>query len=123
MNSKLTLVFRLLLAIVLLVFGSNKFFPFLSMPALEGEAASFMGFLAGTGYFFTLIGFIEVLTGLLLLINKWKGFALILFAPVSVHILLYHFNFDLGGLPLGGAVFALNALLIFTYWKNYKPTV
>jgi uncharacterized membrane protein YphA (DoxX/SURF4 family) len=43
MNAKLIMALRLLLGLILLVMGSNKFFHFLPMPPMEGPPADFMG--------------------------------------------------------------------------------
>lgn len=91
MNSKLTMVLRVLLGLFLLVFGLNKFFHFLPMPPMEGAPGDFMSALGNSGYMFPLIGFTEVVAGALLLLNKWKGFALIFATIISVNIVLFLF--------------------------------
>ena len=120
MNSKLATVLRIILGIVLLIFGTNKFFNFLPMPPMEGGAGDFMGALFETGYFFTLLATVETLAGVLLLLNKWKGFALILLAPVSINILLFHIFLAPAGIGPGALVAILNTLLIYHNWNKYK---
>lgn len=121
MDAKVTLILRIVLALVLLVFGANKFFNFLPpMEAMPEAAGNFMGALASTGYMFYLIGAVEVLAGLLLLLNKWVPFALVLLAPVSVNILLFHLNLDMASIAPGALVFVLNAYLIWVYRDRYK---
>ena len=96
MNSKVIMVLRILLGLVLVIFGTNKFYPFMPAPAEMSEgAANFMGALNDTGYMFPLIGAIEVITGLLLLLKKWVPFALIVLAPVAVNIVLFHLFLEL----------------------------
>ena len=92
MNSKLTMAFRLLLGLILLVFGLNKFFNFFPMPPMEGAPADFMGALGKTGYMFPLIALTEIVAGVLLIINKWKGLALIFTAIISVNIVFFKFK-------------------------------
>lgn len=121
MESKVTLVLRIVLGFTLLVFGSNKFFNFL--PPMEGmseAAGNFMGALKNTGYMFYFIGTVEVLAGLLLLFNKWVPFALVILAPVSLNILLFHLNLDLGSIAPGALVFVLNFYLIWVYRTRLK---
>ena len=74
----------------------------------------------GTGYLWTLIALTEITAGVLLLFNKWKGFALIILAPISLNILLYHLNFDRYGMGPGALVAILNAILIYTNWHKFK---
>ncbi len=118
MNSKLTLVLRIILAVVLLVFGSNKFFHFIPMDA--PPEGSFMDALIKTGYMFPLIAISEIIPGLLLLINKWKGFALAWLVPVSVNIVLFHLVFDVSTIGPAALVAVLNAVLIYANWNKFK---
>ena len=120
MNSKLTLVFRILLGLILLVFGLNKFFNFMPMPPMEGAPADFMGALGKSGYMFPLIAITEIAAGTLLLINKWKGLALIFAAIISVNIVLFHLALAPAGIGLAALVFILNALLIYSNWNKFK---
>ena len=120
MNSKLTMAFRLLLGIILLVFGLNKFFHFLPMPPMEGAPADFMGALGKTGYMFPLIALTEIVAGALLIINKWKGLALIFTAIISVNIVLFHLALAPAGIALAAVVAILNILLMYANWKKFK---
>ena len=79
--SKFTLIARLLLAVLLLVFGFNKFFQYMPMPELQGSAAEVMMGFAKTGYIFPAVGIVEIIVGFLLLINRFSALALILLAP------------------------------------------
>lgn len=121
MNSTFTKIVRYLLALMLLVFGLNKFLKFLPMPELPPSAAEFMTELAATGYVLPVVGLIEIFIGILLLINKWTPFALVLLAPISVNILLFHLFLDLPG--IGGAliVAVLNGILIYKHWSKFRP--
>ena len=85
MSKKVTMLLSILLGLVLIVFGLNKFFNFMPMPPMEGEAAEFMGALGKAGYF-PILGFLEVFIGLLLITKKWTGFALVLLAPLVKHV-------------------------------------
>ena len=123
MNSKFTSIVRILLGIILLVFGLNKFYPlpFLPMPKLPENAAEFMSSLVATGYVLPIVGVIEVFIGILLLTKNWIAFALILLVPISLNILLFHLFLDLPG--IGGAILVavLNGILIYKHWPQYRP--
>lgn len=118
MNPKVTLVLRLLLAVVLLVFGLNKFLHFIPMDA--PPEGSFMHALGQTGYMFPLIALSEIIPGFLLLINKWVGFALAWLVPISVNIVLFHLKFDISTIGPAALVAILNVVLIYAYWKKFK---
>ncbi|WP_438426029.1 DoxX family membrane protein [Aquimarina macrocephali] len=118
--NKLILALRILLGVMLVVFGSNKFFEF--MPAFEfanPDAGIFFGALANS-YVLKVVGIIEVVVGLLLLTNKAVPFALVLLAPISVNIILFHATLDPANIGPGALVFLINAFLIFKYWDKYK---
>lgn len=123
MNSKFTSIVRILLGIILLVFGLNKFYPlpFLPMPKLPENASEFMSSLAATGYVLPIVGVLEVFIGILLLTKNWIAFALILLVPISLNIVLFHLFLDLPG--IGGAILVavLNGILIYKHWPQYRP--
>ena len=120
MNSKITMVLRILLGLILLVFGLNKFFNFMPMPPMEGPPGDFMAALGKTGYMFPLIALTEIVAGALLLINKWKGLALILTAVISVNIVAFHLVLAPAGIGLAAVVAILNIVLIYANWNKFK---
>ena len=121
MNSKFTLIVRILLGIILVVFGSNKFLHFIPMPPPSGSAGEFLNTLGASGYIFPMLGVLEVFIGAMLLLKKWVPFVIILLAPISVNILLYHACFSVPGLWVALLVLLLNVILIYKHWKLYRP--
>ena len=85
----LTLVARILLGLVFVVFGLNGFLHFLPAPPPPGVAGQFVGALAATHYIHFIFA-IQLITGILFLINRYVPLALTLIAPVIVNILLFH---------------------------------
>ncbi len=114
------MIARYLLGLAMLVFGANKFFHFMPNPELTGDAASFMGALAGSGYIFPALGVIYLLAGLLLILNKAVPFALILLVPVSFNIVAFHLKYAPEGILFAAIVAILNLLLIYTNWDRFK---
>ena len=121
MNSQFTMLVRIILGITLVVFGSNKFLHFIPLPPPTGVAADFMNSLGATGYIFPIVGILEVCIGVLLLLKKWIAFALILLAPISINILLFHLFLDIPGVSAALLVAALNGILMYKHWKQYTP--
>lgn len=115
-----TKIVRILLGIILILFGANKFLGFIPLPELPEQANNFMTSLGQTGYILKIVGVLEIIIGSLLLMKKWVAFALNLLAPISINILLFHVFLDLNG--IGGAllVAVLNGILIYKYWTHYK---
>ncbi|MCK5637889.1 MAG: DoxX family membrane protein [Flavobacteriaceae bacterium] len=120
MNSKVTMALRIILGLILIIFGANKFIGFMPSPELPEAAGNFMGALASTGYMFPLIGAVEVIVGLLLIINKWVPFALVLLAPVAVNMVLFHLKLAPAGMGPAALVTILNGILIYANWDKYR---
>src|SRR6478672_11922575 len=99
MNSQFTTTVRILLGIILLLFGCNKLMPepFIPLPDLPKDAADFMSSLGSTGYVLKTLGVIEIGIAVLLLMKKWVAFALIVLVPISLNILLFHLFLDVAG--------------------------
>jgi putative oxidoreductase len=112
-------IIRFLLGIMVLVFGLNKFLQFMPMPSLPASAGEFMGALVNSGYIFPVIAIVEIGTGILLLINKFKALALIVLFPVLLNAFLFHVFLDFAG--IGGAALAIimNVFLMFGARDSY----
>ncbi|MCD6544614.1 MAG: DoxX family membrane protein [Flavobacteriaceae bacterium] len=121
MNNKIQKIIQIILGLILIIFGANKFIGFMPPPELPEAAASFMGALVKTEYMFPFIGIVEVIIGLLLVFNKWVAFALILLAPVAVNMILFHLKLAPGGIGPAALVTILNVVLIYVNWNKYKP--
>ncbi len=122
MNSQFTQIVRILLGIILLVFGLNKLMPepFIPLPELPQKAGDFMDSLGSTGYVLKTLGIIEIGIAILLLMKKWVAFALIVLVPISLNILLFHLFLDVSGIGGAMVVAILNAVLIYKHWPHYK---
>jgi putative oxidoreductase len=104
------LISRLLLGLIFLVFGLNGFLNFIPMPPPTGVAGQFFGAIFVSHYYVVIFG-IQVLGGLLLLINRFVPLALALLAPVIVNIFFFHTLMAPAGLPLAIVVVILWTIL------------
>jgi hypothetical protein len=84
-------------------------------------AANFIESLESTGYVLYIVAFLEIAIGLLLVIKKWVPFALILLTPIALNIFLFHVFLDVSGIAVAIVIAAINAILIYKYWKAYRP--
>ena len=121
MNSNFAKILRIILGLGLIIFGLNKFFGFMPIPVLPENAFSFMSSLQATGYVLPVVGFLEIVIGLMLLVNKAVPFALLLLAPISANILLFHLFLDLPGIAGAMVIAIINIILIYKSWKIYRP--
>lgn len=121
MKKKTQIGLQALLGFAMLVFGLNKFFGFLPPPEMPEAAGNFFGALAATGYMVPLIAIVEIVAGALLLARRFSALALVLLAPVSVNIVLFHLALaPTGGVP-GYVLAGINLYLLFNYLPKYKP--
>ncbi len=120
MKAKIDLVARILLGIMLLVSGLNKFIGFMPAPEFSAAAGKFFGALADTGYMIILIGFVEVVTGVLLLVNRYVALALVLLAPNTVNILLFHIFLDPANIVPGLILAVFQGYLVFVNKEKFK---
>lgn len=121
MNSTFTTILRVVLGLGLLVFGLNKFLNYIPMFEMPPAAANFMESLETTGYAFYLVAILEIAVAIMLLLKKWVPFALVLLAPLTINILLFHIFLDVSDIAVAIVMFSLNVLLMYKYWKAYRP--
>lgn len=121
MNSNFTKIVRVILGLTLIIFGANKLFHFLPLDPPTGDAGEFLNSLGATGYIFPVIGILEIIIGIQLLSKKWVAFGLILLAPISLNILLFHMFLDMPGLSIALIIAIFNTALIYKHWPQYKP--
>jgi putative oxidoreductase len=85
----LTHISRFLLGLIFLVFGLNGFLHFIPMPPPSGVAGQFLGAMFVSKYLLVVSG-LQVISGALLLINRYVPLALTILGPIIVNILLFH---------------------------------
>jgi putative oxidoreductase len=95
---------RLLLAVTFTVFGLNGFLHFIPMPPPTGVAGQFIGAMLVSKYLLVVFA-LEVIGGVLLLLNRYVPLTLTLLGPIIVNILLYDASMEPSGLAL--AVFVV----------------
>jgi len=95
----LTNVSRFLLGFVFLVFGLNGFLHFIPMPPPSGVAGQFLGAMFVSKYLLVVSG-LQVISGALLLINRYVPLALTILGPIIVNILLFHGLMNPAGIGL-----------------------
>ena len=109
---------RYLLGLIFLVFGLNGFLHFIPMPPPKGlPAQQFGGAIFASHYWVVIFG-IQVLGGVLLLVNRFVVLALVLLGPVIVNIVFFHLLMAPEGIPLATVVTILWIILAVRY-KQY----
>ncbi|RZU41420.1 hypothetical protein [Edaphobacter modestus] len=90
---------RILLGLLFTVFGLNGFLHFIPMQPPTGLAGQYMGALFLSHYLLPVF-LLQLIGGLLLLVNRFVPLALLLLGPVVVNILLFHSLMATEGLPV-----------------------
>lgn len=121
---KIKTLSRYVLGLIYFVFGLNGFFNFIPAPAAMPEAA--MGFINGlmsSGYFFPFLKGTEVLGGALLLSGFAAPLALVVLAPITLNILLFHTILTPGiqNAIMPVAMLVLHLLAASKYCDLYRP--
>ena len=107
-----SLIARLLLGLGFTVFGLNGFLHFIPQPPLPaGPALDYMKVMMATHYLAPVFA-IQLIGGILLLVNRYVPLALTMLAPVLVNILLFHSFMQPEGLP-PGLLFTILWFLVF----------
>jgi putative oxidoreductase len=121
MQQKVTLGARLLLGLMFTIFGLNGFLNFIPMPASIPEAAmKFSGAMMDTHYFFPFLKSTEVICGLLLLSGFFSPLALIILAPITLNILLFHIFLEPSGVMMAIVIILLQLIAAYGYKDKYS---
>ena len=117
-----TIVARVLLGLIFVVFGSNAFLRFLPMPPLpQGITGEYLHAFFESGYVYA-IGGLQVIGGLLLLIGRFVPLGLTILGAIIVNIWLFHILMapELGGMMPAILVTILELFLVWQYRAAFK---
>jgi uncharacterized membrane protein YphA (DoxX/SURF4 family) len=112
------LIARVLLGLIFVTFGLNGFLHFLPMTLPPGPAGQFLTVVSETHYM-VLVFLVQLISGLLLLVNRFVPLALTLLGPVLVNILLFHITMAPSGLPLPLITTVLWFIVFYTVRKAF----
>ena len=90
---------RIGLALIFIVVGLNGFFHFVPFPPMSGDAATFFNTMLASHYSVMVFG-VQIVAGVLLLIDRYVPLALVVLAAVLANVLDYHITMLPSGLPL-----------------------
>ena len=116
----LTLVARLLLGLIFVVFGLNGFLNFIPMgPMPTGLAGQFIGALVQSHYIWV-VAALQLAGGALLLVNRYVPLALVLLGPVIVNIILYHVFLNPSGAAPAIVVLVLWGIVFYAHRQYFS---
>jgi putative oxidoreductase len=128
MLNKIQFGARIVLGLIYFAFGGMGLGMALGLwhmpfPPLPEAAENFMKGIMGTGYFLLMLKITETSCGFLLLSGIAAPLALIVIAPVTLNIFMFHtfLTPGLNNLVLPLIMVASQILAMSGYWKLYKP--
>ena len=123
MKAKITLGIRLLLGLVFTAAGLAGLLQLAPPPTDLPEAMQkFTDGMAASGYFMPFLKAVETICGLLLISGYFVPLALVVLAPIVLHIFLVHAFMAPEGLPVATILGAMTAYLSF-YAEPYRTKV
>ena len=115
---------RLLLGLFFVATSVAGMFQLMPAPTNYPPAAlAFAGALVGSGYMIVAVWTVQLVSGVALLLDRWTPLFLVILAPITVNIMLFHLFLTPRAMLSAGApgivVFLLNAALLWLYRGYY----
>ena len=116
-----TVIARVLLGLIFVVFGSNAFLHFIPMPPIpQTLAGDFTRVFISSGWA-SVIGALQLIGGLLLLIGRFVPLALTILGAIIFNILVFHVLMAPEGFPPALVFTALELFLLWRYREAFIP--
>ncbi|MFC4403398.1 DoxX family membrane protein [Gracilibacillus xinjiangensis] len=115
-------VSRLFLGAVFLIAGVNGYFVYFDFEPFITTSPEAMA-LFEFRYLLFIEKTLEIICGILLLINQFTPLALIILAPIIINIILLHIFMDPSLLALAVLLFLAHGYLIFYYRRLFLPII
>lgn len=107
MKNKIQLISCSLLALMMIVFGLNKFLGFITVePPADPTAQQFLGAMFSS-YLYIVVGITEIIGGILLLIPRFRFAGWLLLGVIIFNIVAFHLAHDF----IGNGIWLLPTLL------------
>jgi len=113
------IIVRVLMGLIFVFFGLNGFLQFMKAPMPTGLAGEFLTVLFQSHYVL-FICVVQIVGGLLLLVNRYVPLALTLLGPVVVNIILYHLLLNPTAAQLAVVVTICWFFLFYRYRQNFS---
>ena len=106
------------LALIMVVFGMNKFFNFIPVePPSDPIAQQFLGAMF-TSYLYIVVAIAEIVGGILLLLPKTRFLGWLVLLPILFNIVMFHLAHDF----IGNSIWLLPTILfIVISWYQVIP--
>ena len=124
MKKKILFGVSLLLGLIFINSGLNKFFNYMPVPKdMPEKMMKVMSAIMEIGWLFPLIAVAEITGGVLFITNKFRALGAIILFPVLVGILLTHILIAPLGLPLALGLWVIEIWVIVENREKYLPMI
>jgi uncharacterized membrane protein YphA (DoxX/SURF4 family) len=124
MKQKIIFVVSLVFGLMFVNAGLNKFFNYMPMPEdIPEKLANAWNAFMTIGWLMPLVGFAEVLGGILFIIPKTRALGAVVIFPVLIGVLLTNTVTEPSGLPIALALLAINLWVILDNRHKYFPMI
>ena len=111
---------RYFLGAMFILFGLNKFFNFLPLPTPPEASLAFLIAMVNTGFMMPLLGTVYLVSGLLLVANRFVPLALLFLISPLVIINLLHIFLDPSGIAVGAVFLIAELFLAWAYRDSFR---
>lgn len=120
-SSRIATILRIVFGLIYAMSAAVFFLQLAPPPEMPPPAMSLFGALAATGYFLPFLKATEFIGGLALIANRFVALALVLLAPITVNIVLFHLFLDPSGLALTLVLTVLHLAIAWFYRESFSP--
>jgi uncharacterized membrane protein YphA (DoxX/SURF4 family) len=124
MKKKILFVICLLVGLLFINAGMNKFFNYMPVPEdlPETQVNMFMAMMQ-IGWLLPLVAIGEITGGVLLIVPRWRALAAIVLFPIIIGIMLTHFTVAKDGIPMALIIAAVIVWVIIENKERYKNLI
>ncbi len=124
MKSKILTILSTIFGLLLINSGLDKHFHYMPMPeGLPEEVIKDGAAMMEVEWLMPLIGFAEIIGGLLIIFPKTRALGALVIFPVMVGVLLTHILVAPAGLPIALALWAILLWILFDNRRKYTPMI
>lgn len=124
MRNKITFVLSLLFGLMFINAGLNKFFNYMPVPENMPESlVKAMTAMMAISWLIPLVGWAELLGGLLIIFPKTRALGAVIIVPVMVGIMLINTVTEASGLPVALPFCAILIWIIYENREKYLPMI
>ncbi|SMG47010.1 DoxX protein [Marivirga sericea] len=122
MKTKILTGLAILVGLMLVNSGLNKFLNYMPMEMAEDATAIINSFIASK-WLWPLVAMVEISGGILFALPKTRALGAIVLLPVTIGILLFNLTWTPSTAPVAAVILAVNIWAIVEARKQYTPLI